>query len=175
MDQDSCFHLGFILKPHGTKGEVQLFLDVDDPKNYGGLDSLFLEINSKLIPFFIKKITIADTYAIVKFEDVSSIEEAERLKSVQAYLPLEKLPKLQNGQFYYHEIIGYEVVDAVEGNLGPVEDIISLPQHDVLIFKCKGKEVLAPLHDEVIREIDHENKAIYVTLPEGLLDVYLNP
>lgn len=174
MDINTCYHLGQVIKSHGTKGEIQLFLDVDNPGYYKKLESVFLEINQKLVPFFISTIQISKNIAIIKFEDVDSIEQAEELISTDAYLPLEFLPPLKEGQFYYHQIIGYQVKDQKLGILGKIEDIVSLPRHEIFIFTHKGKEILAPLNDLVVLKVDNENQIVEVDLPEGLLEVYLN-
>lgn len=175
MDINACYHLGQVFKSHGTKGEIQLFLDVDNPGNYKKLESVFLEINQKLVPFFISSIQISKNTAIVKFDDVDTIEQAEGLVSSDVYLPLELLPPLKEGQFYYHEIIGYQVKDKKLGILGKIEDVVSLPQHEIFTFVYQDKEILAPLNDRVVLQIDRVNQIVEVDLPDGLLDVYLNP
>lgn len=175
MNIDACYQLGQVIKPHGTKGEVQVFLDVDDPGYYKKLESVFLEINQKLVPFFITSIQISNNIGIVKFEDINSIEDTDSIISAPIYLPDEFLPALEEGQFYYHEIIGYKIQDSVLGFVGEIVDIITLPKNEIFSFTYKGVEVLAPLNDAVIQKIDHQNKVVEVTLPEGLIDVYLNP
>lgn len=174
MDVNACYHFGQVIKTHGTKGEVQVYLDVDHPEYYKNLESVFLEINQKLVPFFIVDIHISKNIAIIKFEDLDSIEQAESLVSSNAYLPLEFLPPLKEGQFYYHDIIGFKVKDDNLGWVGEVHDVISLPQHEIFTFLYKDKEVLAPLNDEVVKKVDMNNRTIEVSLPEGLIDIYLN-
>ena len=58
MTTDECYRLGRITKPFGLKGEVIFFLDVDEPDNYAGLDSVFVETKNGLVPYFIKKIQL---------------------------------------------------------------------------------------------------------------------
>jgi 16S rRNA processing protein RimM len=174
MNINDCYHLGYVVKPHGVKGEIQLMLDVDNPAYYKKFESVFLEINQKLVPFFISNIQISNSFAIIKFEDIDSFDQADELVSAQAYLPLQFLPPLEEGQFYYHQVIGYQVKDEKHGLLGEVEDIVSLPQHEIFVFRHQGKEVLAPLNDLVIKKVDHTNKVLEVSLPEGLLELYMD-
>jgi len=174
MSIDECFHLGYVIKPHGVKGEVQIFLDSDNPDYYKKLESVFLEINQKLVPFFVGQIQISNNIGIVKFEDVHSFDEAEDLIAANLYLPLSFLPALDEGQFYYHEVIGYTVKDEQLGIIGEVEDIVTFPKHEIFIFRYEGKEVLAPLNEQVVRKVNHPEKILEVSLPDGLLDVYLN-
>jgi len=174
MNVDACYQLGYVIKKHGLNGEVTIFLDVDFPQEYRELESVFVEINQKLVPFFIEKIVIKGNKAHVKFEEVEGIEAAEELRSKKLYLPLSSLPDLEEGQFYYHQVIGYEVVDNQKGGIGKLSSILSGPQQDLFVIDYNSKEVLVPVNDEIIDEIDHTNKAIKVNLPEGLLEIYLD-
>jgi len=58
MQKSECFSLGKITKPHGLKGEVTIWLDVDVPENYIGLDALFLEIKGQLVPYIIEELQV---------------------------------------------------------------------------------------------------------------------
>lgn len=173
MNIDACFELGFILKTHGIQGEVTFVLDVDTPEDYKGLESVFIGINGKLVPFFIDKIQITGEKAIVRLEDVNTLEKAEGIVGNTLYLPLQNLPQLDEDQFYYHDIIGYRIIDEVKGPLGIVANIYELPGQDVLAMTYWEKEVLIPITDEIVTGADREIKEVYVVLPDGLLEVYL--
>ncbi len=173
MDFEACFQLGYVSKVHGLKGEVQAVLDVDVPENYKKLESVFVDIDNKLIPFFIEKIVVAENKAVVKFEEVDTVEVAESLKNKSLYLPLHVLPKLDEDQFYFHDIIGYKVSDQAEGALGEVKTIYNLPHQDLIAMQYKDKEVLIPIIDDIVKSVNHERKEILVSLPEGLLQIYL--
>ena len=124
MNIDACYQLGYIVRTHGVKGQVVAFFDVDYPEDYEELESVFLQINGKLVPFFITALDLQPNGRIImKFEDVDSIVEAEKLKNIPLYLPLNNLPKLEADQFYFHDVIGYTVVDETLGELGVVKEI----------------------------------------------------
>jgi 16S rRNA processing protein RimM len=173
MEKEACYQLGYIAKPHGVSGEVSAVLDVDIPENYKKLESVFVEVNNRLIPFFIETISIGKNKAIIKFEDVDSGAQAEGLQSSALFLPLKSLPPLKEDQFYFHEVIGYQVIDQKLGELGPVQAIYNLPHQDLIAMDYKEKEVLIPILENIIRSVDKENHKLLVELPEGLLQVYL--
>ncbi|MFC6998392.1 ribosome maturation factor RimM [Rufibacter roseus] len=176
MTLDACFQLGYIVKTHGTKGQVVAFFDVDFPEEYDELESVFLLINGKLVPFFIDDLNPQDKgRSIIKFEDVKTVADAEKLKGVSLYLPLNQLPQLEEDQFYFHEVIGYTVIDEQLGELGKVETFYDLPNQDLLAMEYQGHEVLIPVQDEIILRTNREEKKLYVSLPEGLLEVYTQP
>ena len=122
MTQDECYRLGKITKPFGFKGQVIFFLDVDSPEDYEELDSVFVEVKGALVPYFIKEININDNKATVTFEDLTP-QEAQALVGNDLYLPLDLLPKLDGNRFYYHEIIGWHVVDDEKGDIGTISYI----------------------------------------------------
>lgn len=176
MNKSDCFFLGNISRTHGNYGELTFWLDVDDPAAYCNLDSVLVEIDSALIPFFIKKISPAGkqlVYALV--EDIDTIDKAQQLVGCGLYLPLDRLPRLDGNKFYYHEIIGFELVDEAAGSVGIITDVYDLPANPVLSVDCRGTEVLIPLADPFIVKVARDERRFYMSLPSGLTDVYLTP
>ena len=124
MDFDSCYELGYISKPHGLKGDVSIVIDADVPEAYKNLESVFIEQDKQLIPFFISRLKISGNKAILSLEESTSIETAQALKGSKLYLPLEFLPKLEGNKFYFHEVIGFTLEDVNFGKVGGVSKIV---------------------------------------------------
>jgi 16S rRNA processing protein RimM len=170
---DDCFKLGHIVKKHGLKGELSILLDVDFPEDYRQLESVFVEVNKQLVPFFIEYLQLNGERGIIKFEDTDDLASAEKLLKSNLYLPADNLPELGEGQFYYHEVLGYMVVDETLGEVGLVDQIYEFPNQDLFGVIHQEKEVLIPINDQLIVNVDHQLKQVAVDLPAGLLDVYL--
>ena len=174
MTKEECFYLGRVAKTHGIKGEVTLRLDVDDPSAYLNMKYFLLEINKVLTPFFVERIVQSGDKFYVAIQDIKTVEAASALTGKEVYLPLEMLPKLTGKQFYYHEVKGFTVVDAKKGELGPINDVLEYPTQAILqVFKGQ-KEILIPILDHVIQKVDRKAKKLYITAPEGLIDMYLS-
>lgn len=174
MDKDSCYELGYIEKSHGLSGDVQIYLDVDNPEEYFEMESVFVEINKKLVPFFISKSSVHRAkQMIVTFEDLKDVSEADSLKGCKLWLSLSKLPKLESHQFYFHEIVGFDVRDKKLGPLGKVISVYEGTGQDLLAVDYKGDEVLIPITDQILLKVDKVEQNIEVNIPEGLLDVYI--
>ena len=175
MRIDDCYQLGYVIKTHGLDGEVSILLDVDVPDDYHALESVFLAAKGSetLVPFFLEHIVIQQNKALVKFEDIDTIEQAEPLVKAELYLPLTSLPALSDDQYYYHEIVGFQVIDQQLGNLGTIKDVYSTAGQDLIAMDYQGKEALIPINDNIVVRVDKAQSTVHVDLPEGLLEVYL--
>lgn len=173
MTKDECYRLGNITKPFGYKGQMVFYLDVDSPQDYADLDSVFIETKTGLVPYFFKVDNINGNKAVVTFEDLTP-DEAHALAGHDLYLPLDLLPKLTGNQFYFHEVIGFRVVDSQYGDIGALQSIIEYPAQPLFQIDKEGKEILIPIIDPVIKLVDRENKTLHIDAPNGLIELYLN-
>lgn len=174
MKKEDCFYLGKIVKKYSFKGEVLLKLDTDQPELYEQLDVLFLDLNNSLIPYFIEKAQLHKSDVLrIKFEDVSTEGAAEELLKKEVYLPIDLLPKLEGNRFYYHEVIGFEVIDENFGPVGVISGINDITAQALFEIDREGTEVLIPLNDDIIRSVDRNKKTVTVHTPPGLIDLYL--
>ncbi|OEK05931.1 ribosome maturation factor RimM [Roseivirga misakiensis] len=176
MTVDDCYQLGYVVKTHGLRGEVQIFLDVDSPNQYKNLESVFVLNGQRLVPFFIESISFNGAKAIVAFEDVYELADAQALKGKELYLPLTALPSLKGKEFYLHEVIGFSMIDNESQKVvGTIDNVIeSGPQLLFSVLAEGNIELLIPFHKDLLKELDRENKTMSLAIPEGLLDVYLN-
>ncbi len=172
MSYSNYFALGRISKTFGYKGELTFFLDVDAPENYAKLQSVFVEIKGNLVPYFIEKISIRGQQATVTLQDVST-EQALALVGSDLYLPLSSLPKLKGNQFYFHEVTGFNMRDTKHGDIGVLEHIIDNGPQAIFQIKKDDKEILIPVIDQFIIEVNRPERFILVDAPEGLIEFYL--
>ena len=174
MRKEDCFYLGKIAKKFSFKGEVLLYLDTDEPELYENMESVFVEFNKNLVPFFIENSSLhKNDFLRVQFEDVDSEEEADSIINCDVYLPLSMLPKLSGNKFYFHEVIGFEIEDkrlGVFGKIVSINDTTAQPLFEVLNGEV---EMLIPMIDHFLVEIDRKNKKVIMDLPEGLVEMYL--
>lgn len=174
MQKKDCFYLGTIVKKFSFKGELLAKLDTDEPELYENLDAVFVDLRGTMVPFFIESSQLHKSDLLrIKFEDINSEADADTLIKAELYLPLTALPKLSGNKFYFHEVIGYQIIDE---NFGPVGTIISINDTTAqALFEIEhdGKEVLIPINDEIITKVDREKKTIIVKAPDGLIELYL--
>jgi len=171
MKKEDCYKAGFIMRPHGLKGEVTVSLDPDSPAEWESLTSVLIEKQNTLVPYFIESVSIKKDKAFVKFEDVSSPEDAAKLKSHSIYLIKTSRPKLPAGDFYDDEIIGFEVNDQTLGILGHVKTLERAGINRFIILDYEQKEVMIPAQQPLLKSINRSKKIVSVALPEGFLDI----
>lgn len=174
MRKEDCFYLGKIAKKFSFKGEVLLYLDTDEPELYENMESVFVEFNNNLVPFFIESSSLhKNDFLRVQFEDVDTEEEADSIMNCEVYLPLSMLPKLTGNKFYFHEVVGFEIEDkrlGIFGKIVSINDTTAQPLFEVLNGNV---ELLIPMIDHFLVEIDRKNKKVIMDLPEGLVEMYL--
>lgn len=172
---DDCFYLGKITKLFGYKGEVNLFLDTDTPKNYYTIESVLLEVQGELIPFMIESIKQKNkNNLVVSFHHISPDEISSYVNS-SVFLPLSKLPPLSGNKFYYHEVKSYTVMDSKHGLVGKVNNFYENPGHDIMsVINENNQEILIPVVDQFFKDLDRENKIINISAPEGLIELYIS-
>jgi len=172
MKEKECFYLGEIISKFSFSGEMLIKLDTDSPKEYENLESIFINLNNSLIPFFVVKSKLHKSSLLrVKLEDITSEDEVRKLFKKKVYLPLSKLPSLTGKKFYYHEIIGFKVIDKDKGMIGMIESINHQTSQALLIIKTNFSDILIPIHDNLIEKLDKKKKQLIVSLPEGLIEL----
>ncbi len=179
MNIEECFYLGYTSKVHAKQGEIVLKLDVDFPERYKKLESVLVRMHKQdqlLVPFFITHSQLTnDGNLRIKIDDINSVDQAKELIAKEVYLPLNQLPPLSGNQFYFHEVIGFEVEDAEKGNIGKIINVLDHPTQAILeIQHPSQKEILIPINDQNIVGVNREEKRIQVKAPEGLIDIYLD-
>lgn len=176
MQKNDCFQLGQIVKAHGFKGELISQWDVDSPSAYKNIKELFVEINGKLVRFDVAKIKLLEkNNTLIKINGIDDEEMANALVDSNLFLPLSYLPELSDTQFYFHEIINYQVIDDEKGNIGKILRVLDMPLQAILEVKHEnGKEILIPVTDEIIKKVNRSEKQLFINAPEGLIDIYLS-
>jgi 16S rRNA processing protein RimM len=166
------FNVGKIVNTQGIKGEVRVVALTDFPEErFAKGNTLFIEHDNMQDKLEVKVASHRKhkNFDLLSFADYSSINEVERFKGGMLKVPEDQLVDLTEHEYYYHEIIGCNV-ETVDGeHLGEVKEILSPGANDVWVVKRKGEnDLLLPYIEDVVKEINVDNKQIIVELMEGL-------
>ena len=174
MQKEDCFYLGKVVSKYSFKGEVLVKIDTDEPEIYENMESVFVSIGNNLIPFFIDRCRLhKSTLLRIDFEEVKDEPAADRIIGSELYLPLTMLPPLSGNKFYFHEVIGFTLMDELHGDIGTIQSINDSASQILFEAKKGDKELLIPMTDDIITKVDRSAKTIYVTTPEGLVNLYM--
>jgi len=168
MKKEDCYRLGQIRKPHGFKGDLTAFLDVDNPADYLELDIVFCEQGSALIPWAIESIELKNKGLVkLKLEGIDDEGSAKAMSGSTLWLPVALLEDADDTAAYLHNLIGYEVVDCSFGPLGTVAEVIEHPGNTLLKLTGAGNEKIVPYQTAFIKKTDKSKRTLTLELPEG--------
>ncbi|MBA2249788.1 MAG: 16S rRNA processing protein RimM [Chitinophagaceae bacterium] len=169
---DNYFKIGRLVATFGLSGEVVLQHSLGKRTSLKGLESVFIEeSNDSYIPYFIESAKIKNEKEVyIKFEGVNSKESARKLTPKDIWIPEESFRKFA-GSSAPISLLGFTMVNDDE-ELGEVLEVIEQPHQVLCKLMIGGNEVLIPVHQDSLLSIDKKNRKIFVTLPDGLLEIY---
>ena len=173
MADKNFYYLGTLTKPFGLKGALCAFFDVDDCERYLDLDAVFIETEGEMLPYMIEDLQFKGNNQFdIKLQDVD-MDNVREFVQTDLYLPLSRLPKLSGNRFYFHEVIGFKVVDEKLGEIGTCKGFMELTNNPLMQVDHDGTEILIPASSEFVTNVDRDNGILHVTTPEGLVELYL--
>ncbi len=173
MSSNQFVEIGTIQRTHGVIGEFQVVWNDDFYLEEQKLESVFIEFDEIPVPFFIVSIrSKGDDKALVKLEDVEDINVANELVGRKLLLPTDQI--VPNDDLLLSDLIGYTMLSNHNQLVGKIIDYQEFHSNSVFtIIHQSGAEVMIPVADELIVEVDTELKTIVMIIPEGLIDLYL--
>ena len=165
--------VGKIVNTHSLKGEVKVIssTDFEEERFKKGSKLLITRGNQLIREVVVQSYRNHKNFLLVKFEGIDSVEEAEKLKNLQIKIDSDEVGELEENEFYFHQIIGCEVFDENNKNLGEIIDILTPGANDVWVIKGEnGKEILIPYIEDVVKKIDTTSKKVNIEVMEGLID-----
>ncbi len=182
MKKDDYIYLGSLVKTHGANGKV-LLITKHQFEEYEKLESVFFEINKRLVPFFVSTIRQKsnDSFLIV-FDNINNETKAQEflgcnvfLKKTHAIINSSKHGCLEQDRDdildKLSDLIGFSIIDENSGLIGEIINYHDIPSNPILICKKDNKEILIPFQKAFILSIIEKNKTVNGNFPEGLLDL----
>tara|TARA_B100001115_G_scaffold135838_1_gene103353 strand:+ start:223 stop:741 length:519 start_codon:yes stop_codon:yes gene_type:complete len=161
--------LGEILKPHGIKGELKILFYNEESKSLQKDQKVFLESPQKnIIEYKIERIFYSFRKNRIKFFDINTIDEADDLRGYIVNIDRSDLPEINDSEYYLSDLVGYSLIDKSNKNYGKVIEVLALPANSVLNVSKDDKEYLIPLIDDVVLEVNQNQKVIIIDPIEGL-------
>ena len=169
---NNYFKIGKLVATFGLEGQLVLDHKLGKKTSLKGLENIFVEENTdSFLPYFVESSKIKnDTEVFLKLEGISTKEIARRFIKKEVWLTEEDFKKFSASAAPI-SMLGFTVVNGDE-ELGEVLEVIEQPHQVLCSIMLNGKEALIPVHEDSLEKIDKKNRKLFVTLPEGLLDIY---
>ncbi len=162
--------IGQIVNTFGIKGMVKVKPFTDDIRRFDELKTVYVEKNSNQTEYEIEEVKYHKDMVLIKFKGIDKVEQAEMLRNSYLTVSRDSVEKLEEGRYYIVDLLGLEVYTDEQVLLGTLEDIFNTGSNDIYVVKDKqGKQILLPAIQDVIKQIDIENKKIIVHLLPGLI------
>ena len=163
--------LGELIKPHGIRGELKILFFNEASRTLKNNQEVYLTtLNDKLFEYKVEKISYSLKKNRIKFFEIDTVEDAEKMRGWSVCILRSDLPKLSDDEYYLNDLIDYNLNDSFGKSYGLVLDVLSLPANNVLNISFNNTEYLIPLIDDVVLKIDHKNKIIIIDPIEGLFN-----
>jgi 16S rRNA processing protein RimM len=163
--------LGSIYRPHGVKGMMKVKVDPLYMDELLGLKAIFLQTKVGNLPYFIQSVeAISDDMALLQLEDIDTKEKAAELVKAPLMAESEVLDIVTAEE--WSDVVGYILFDKQMGIIGPIDHVLEMPQQVLAEVHYQGKDILVPLHDDLILEVDALEKKVIMNLPEGYFDIF---
>lgn len=160
--------VGKIINTHGLRGDVKVVAWTDSPEDFEDIPVVYIKKKTGNEKLTVSKIKYQKNNLIVKFKEINDINEAEKYKGLIIYADRDDLWELEDGVYYIADLIGLDVYDE-SGKIGVIADVFNTGANDIYDVKRDGKKnLLLPVIDDVVKEIDIENGRVTVHVMEGL-------
>jgi 16S rRNA processing protein RimM len=167
------FKIGKLAASFGLKGEVVLQHSLGKKTSLKGLDAIFIEDKKdSFLPYFIESSSVKnDAEIFIKLDGVDTKEVARKLTPKEVWITEENFKKFTAASAPI-AMLGFNLITDEDEDLGEILEVIEQPHQILCAVMIDGKEALIPIHEESLDKIDQKNRKVYVTLPDGLLDIY---
>ena len=159
--------IGYFSRTHGVKG--QLVLRTEHDLDLDSLKAVFVDVRGARAPFFVSRSMVTNNGIVLTLEDINTVEQARTLMNKSVFA----LPGVILDPEEADDLTGYELCDVSAGPLGHVKSIEDHGAQQLFVVNFKGKDILLPVSDDLIEEIDDEKRVIRYKAPDGLIDMQL--
>lgn len=161
--------IGYIIRPHGVRGEVLVEVLTDYPERFETLDVVYLGNEQQAEARRLQGARWHNNRALLRFQGYEDRTAAEQLRGLLVQVPIEEATPLPEDEYYPHELIGLDVVTVEGEELGKLSEILFTPANEIYVVAGPRGQILLPAIADVVERVDLETGRVIVRLMEGLL------
>ncbi len=173
LDKTKFEQVGVVGRTHGLDGYLFISYLAVFPEDLDSIDYLFILQDGLLVPFPLIEMEFkTKDQALIKLDFINSKDEARNLLGSEIFLPKNQLVE-QTQNIDLEHYIGYSIIIDQDILIGIISNYLDIPNNPLFELQYLGKEILIPAQTPFIQEVDQDKRIIYMILPEGLLDLFL--
>lgn len=167
---EDLLKVGAITTTHGVRGEVKVYPTTDEPERFLELDYVLLDTGKELKRYDISNVKLFKNLVILKFDGVDNINDIEKYKGKELWIPREEGRELGEDEYYIADLLGMKVLLEDGTEFGTLKDVMETGANDVYVIDSREHgEVLLPAIKECILDVDLDENAMTVHLMKGLI------
>lgn len=152
---------------HGVRGAVKLWTFTENPLAVQSYGPLLTKDGAR--QFEIASLRAAKDHLVATFKGIANRNDAERLNGIELYVPRERLPATDDGEYYHADLIGLAAVNAADEPLGRVVAIHNFGAGDIIeIAPPRGATLLLPFTNAAVPTIDIAGGRVVIELPQEI-------
>ena len=174
MEQQRIEVVGKLGSTYGIRGWLRVYSSTEYEESIFDYQPWFLKIKDQWQPTEIESWKHHNHELIVKLKNVIERETAQTRANVESGVDLSVVPELEDGDFYWHDLIGCQVVNLQGYQMGTVREMMETGSNDVLVVRANAKDAfgkqerLIPfLYEQVVKRVDLTTKTIEVDWDAG--------
>lgn len=161
--------IGKITKPVGFRGRIKVVSYIESPQILDSLQDVYVTLGDRdPVNYGVRYVSFNRKSISLELVGVYDAETARSLSGCEVLVPADRLEKLPEGEYYWHDIIGLTVFTKEGRELGKIDQIFETGSNDVYVCTGGEREILIPAIEDVIIEIDIDQGSMIVDLLEGL-------
>ena len=160
--------IGRVVKSHGVRGEVKVEVHTELPERFGWLEEVYIGLSDPK-PAAVEQVRFHKSWVLLKLAGYDNRNDADKLRAQWLLVPEDEALPLEEGEYYLYQIIGCTVVSDQGEILGKITEVIETKANNVFVIKKPSDEILLPDIDEVILDVDLDNRRVLVHLIPGLI------
>tara|TARA_Y100000817_G_scaffold200750_1_gene157104 strand:- start:54 stop:578 length:525 start_codon:yes stop_codon:yes gene_type:complete len=158
---DDLIPLGKIIKPHGVKGELKVFLYNDRSSTLKEGLYIWFKLDEKFVKYSVLNLRgVTKKSQILKIKEVDTFDKAMIISKKEFFVSRNDFEELDENSFYLNDLIGCDVFDEKNQSLGKILDVLNFPANDVLLISYEDKEIMVPFVEDFILLFDLDNRLV---------------
>ena len=172
-DKKDFFLFAFTHSKSNFKGEIKIKLINNYTIDFKSIETIFIEEDNILVPYKIKNIKhLKKNNLTLIIDEINTELKAQQLFSKKCFLPKRFLPERKGIDFYDFQVKDFVVIDKNKKKIGSIVEIIEKPFQSLMVVNTNLKEILIPIHQDIVLNVSHPKKEIQVELPNNFFDLF---